>query len=347
MVTAYGSTGPTSARGGESQRRVSWGAIFAGSVVALALMILFTMFGIGIGASLFDPEFEQNPASGFGIGSVLYLFVTQLISLGVGGYVAARLAGIPRPITSVLHGAAVWAVATIFMAWAAIMGGGALFGAASSVVTNTASAVAQAGQAIVPDDLSLPDPAQIASTFSIDSLPDEIQTTLEQNGVTEENIRQAAMAAFRDVFNQQEQQAAIEEARQTLGQILQSPGDAAEDISAFFDSLVQGPNAILSQQDLDQAMNVLQQRLGISQAEAQGVVQSIQNSVQTALDQAEDAVEAARREAVDAAQALSDAISTAALILSFVSLLGLAAACGGAFGGKPHSLVGARRSDHA
>lgn len=326
--------------------RVSWGAIFAGGAVAVALMILFTTFGVGIGAAVLDPQYDQNPGSGLGIGSGIYLIVTQLIALGAGGFVAARLAGVPRLVSSVLHGAAVWAIATIFLAWAAVTGAGAMFGAASSVIGSTASATASAGAAVVPDDLSLPDPAQLAGSVSLDALPEELQATLREKGVTEENIKAEATEAFRDVFSQEEQDAALTQARATLGDMLQSPGDVGADLSAFFDDLVGGENAIISEADRQQAMTVLEQRLDISPEEAEGIVQSVQDGMQTTLDEAEAAIEQARVQAVETAQAASDAIATTALLLSLASLLGLAAACGGAFGGRPDSMLGDRLDDH-
>ncbi|MGB3554816.1 MAG: hypothetical protein WBA25_09270, partial [Jannaschia sp.] len=138
--------------------RVSWGAIFAGGAVSVALMILFTTFGIGIGAAVLDPQYDPDPGSGQGIGSGIYLIVTQLIALGAVCFIAARLAGIPRPVTSALHGAAVWAIATIILAWAAVTGTGAMFGAASTVIGSTADAVGKAGEAVIPHDISLPNP---------------------------------------------------------------------------------------------------------------------------------------------------------------------------------------------
>lgn len=320
-------------------RRVSWGAIFAGAVVTIALMILFTTFGIGIGAGMFDPQYEANPASGIGIGSAIYLVVTQLIALAAGGYVAGRLAGIPREISAVLHGASVWAVTTVFVAWAAISGGSALFGAATSAIGNTAGAVGNAGEAIVPDDLSLPNPSNLAGSLSLDALPEELRARLEEEGITEQNIRQEATAAFRDVFSQEEQQAAVSEARETLGDILQSPADAGEEIGAFFDRLVQGPDAIISEEDRQQALDQMEQRLGITPEEAESLVQSVQDGVQNAVAEARDAVEAARQQAVEAAQAASAAVSKAALLLSLVSVLGLAAAAGGAYAGRPSRLM--------
>lgn len=336
----------SAATAGSATNRVSWGAIFAGGVLAVALMILFTTFGIGIGAAVLDPQFDANPGSGLGVGSAIYLVLTQLIALGAGGFVAARLAGIPRPVTSALHGAAVWSIATIFLAFGAVSGTGAVFGAASSALGTTASVLESAGEAILPDDISLPDPGELASSISLDALPDEMQASLREQGITEENIRQEATQAFRSVFSQQEQDAAVAEARSTLGDILRSPGDAGADLSAFFDDLVGGENAIISAEDRDEALAVLQRRLGITPEEAQSIVVSVEDAVQTTLAEVEQTVEDAQQQAIEAAQAASDAVSSVALLLALASLLGLAAATAGAFAGKPESMVGDRLDDH-
>ncbi|CTQ49944.1 hypothetical protein [Jannaschia donghaensis] len=326
--------------------RVSWGAIFAGAVVAVALMILFTTFGLGIGTALIDPGYEANPVAGIGTGSAIYLVVSQLIALAVGGYVAARLAGIPRPVTSALHGAAVWSVASIFLAWAAISGGGAIFGATSTLLNNTVDMAGDIGDAVVPDDFDLPNPGELASSVSIEDLPEEFQARLRQQGITQQNIRQEATAAFRNVFSQQEQEAVMTEAGQTLTDVLRTPGDADEDIAAFFDRLVGGPNAIISQEDRAEAKATIERRLGITPEDAEQVIVQIEETTNEALAEAQDVLQAAQTQATEAAQAASDAISTAALLLSLASLLGLIAACGGAFAGKPESLVGDRLDDH-
>jgi hypothetical protein len=222
-----------------------------------------------------------------------------------------------------------------------------MFGAASTIVGTSASAASSMGKVVIPDNFSLPNPSQLAEAISIDALPEELQTTLREKGITDSNIQQEAKAAFRDVFSQQEQDAAMAQARQTLGDMLQTPGDIGADLSAFFDRLVGGDDAIVSEEDRQEAMAVLAGRLDITPEEAQGIVQSVEDGVQQSVDQAKAAVEAARTQAVETAQAASDAIGTAALLLSLASLLGLAAACGGAFGGKPNSMIGDRADDHA
>ncbi|WMS42564.1 hypothetical protein RDV64_21280 [Acuticoccus sp. MNP-M23] len=331
---------------GAIARRVSWGAIGAGCVATAALMILFTTLGIGIGAANFDPLYDADPTSGMGITSAIYVVVTQLIALGAGGYIAARLAGIPRTTASVLHGVSVWAVTTIVFAYVSIAGGGAMLGAASNAIGKTAGAVGSVTRAVVPDDLSLPNPSNIVDSLSIDALPQEVQTTLREKGITEANIRREAKAAFRNVFSQQEQQAAITEARQTLGDILRTPSDAGADIEAFFDKMVEGPNAILNEQDANQAMTVLENRLGITPAEAEGIVNNVRESVNSAIETAKNAVEEARQQAVETAQQTSEAIAAAALMLTLLSVMGLLAAGIGAYFGRADTLVGDRVSDH-
>ena len=71
----------------------------------MALMVFFSFLGIAIGASAIDPLRGSN--GGIGAGTALYTIVTQILSLIAGGYVAARLAGVPRLTASLLHGASV------------------------------------------------------------------------------------------------------------------------------------------------------------------------------------------------------------------------------------------------
>ncbi len=321
-------------------RRVSWGAIFAGAVVSVALMILFTTFGIGIGSAIVDPQFDQNPTSGMSTSAGIYLVVTRLIALGAGGFIAARLAGIPRSVSSMLHGASVWAITTIFLAWASVTGVGAVFGAAGTLMSGTANAVASAGEAVMSDDISLPSPSEIADQISINDLPEEVQATLRESGITEQNLWTEAKAAFRNVFSQEEQAAAVELAKSTLQDIVRTLGDIGADLDAFADKLLGGPNAIISEEDRQQALSTMERRLGVTPEEAQQVVDTIDARVEVAVTEVRETAQMVQTQAVEAAQAASDAIAAIALLLSLASVLGFAAACGSAFAGKPDSLIG-------
>ena len=89
-------------------RRTSWGAIFAGAVVALVLQLLLTLLGIAVGSQAVEPTQEAAPLSGLGLGAGIWWVVSGIISLFAGGWVAGRLASFPRPLVGGLHGLVVW-----------------------------------------------------------------------------------------------------------------------------------------------------------------------------------------------------------------------------------------------
>lgn len=344
--TVLHGTGAHAGAGG-AVRRVSWGAIFAGTAIAMAAMVFFTTLGIGIGAASVDPLYDQNPLSGITTGTAIYIVVTQMISLAIGGYVAARLAGIPRTPSALIHGAAVWAVSTLALAYLASVGAGAAFGAATTVVQNTAQAAVSAGRAVLPDDVDLPSPADLAAGVSIEDLPPEVQRALQRQGITAENIRSEAREALRDVVSREEQQNAVQAAQNAAVDAIRTPGDIPSDVNQLIDRLFGGPNAVLSEEDRAEALTVIEERFGITPEEAEQFLASAEQQAQEAAAQVEQSVEAARQQATEAAQQATSTLSTAAFLLALASILGLAAAVGGGIAGKPDDMVGDRLGDHA
>ena len=342
-TTTMPTTMPT---GAAAVRRVSWGSIFAGTVVALALMVFFTTLGLAIGAAAVDPLYESDPLSGLGVGSGVYLILTQLISLAIGGFAAARLAGVPRTVASLLHGAAVWSVATVLLTWAAVSGGGALFGAASTALGNTASGAANVVQAVTPDDLSFPDLSEAASGISMEDLPPEIRQTLEDNGITVDQLRSEAREVFRDVVSQQEQQRALSVLQGALTDALRNPGDIGSEVDEAVESLFTGPDAVFSQEDREAVLSDLQDRLGLTPEQTDQLVQSLEQRMEAAVEDLRQTLEQIQQQALEIAQEASSVLATTAAWLSFASLLGLAAAMAGAFAGKPDGLLGDRLDDH-
>src|SRR5215813_4148283 len=89
-VMAYDSSAPNRAEAAASG--VSWAAVFAGAFATAALSLILLALGAGAGLSSLSP-FSNTGASAtaVGIGAILYLFMTEIISSGVGGYLAGRL----------------------------------------------------------------------------------------------------------------------------------------------------------------------------------------------------------------------------------------------------------------
>lgn len=114
-------------------RRISWGAIFAGVVVALAVQLLLSTLGLGIGAAILDPASPGDPGA-WSIGAGVWWVITGLISLFVGGWVAGHLATNPDRRDGALHGLVTWGLATLVGVWLLTTTVGALTAGAWQVV---------------------------------------------------------------------------------------------------------------------------------------------------------------------------------------------------------------------
>lgn len=86
--------------------RVSWGAIFAGAIIALATQVVLTLIGTAVGLATLNPATGENPTgTTLGVGAAVWLVISSLVSLFLGGYVAGRLG---ETFNGWLHGLATW-----------------------------------------------------------------------------------------------------------------------------------------------------------------------------------------------------------------------------------------------
>jgi hypothetical protein len=84
--------------------RVSWGAIAAGAVIALALYFLFTLLAAATGLSVSNQVSTGTLRSGAAVFAVLITVVT----LFTGGYVASRLTAGEDKVEGTMYGILVW-----------------------------------------------------------------------------------------------------------------------------------------------------------------------------------------------------------------------------------------------
>ena len=129
--------------------RLKWGAVFAGLVVALALQVVLTLLGTAIGLSAVGPG---TSARGIGIGAGIWMIVTALIALYVGGLTTGYLAGVLTRGNGALHGVLMWGLSTLLAAYLLASGVGSLLGGAvqlaSGAAAATAGTVAHGGPAV-------------------------------------------------------------------------------------------------------------------------------------------------------------------------------------------------------
>lgn len=183
-MAQYGVNTPVGViEGNTSSSGVSWGAIFAGAAGAAALSLVLLLLGTGLGMSSVSPWASQGAsAATVGIATILWLSFTQIAASGMGGYLAGRLrtkwAGIHTDevyFRDTAHGFLAWAVATLLTAAllssavASILGAGAQAGA--TVAGGAATAVATAaGGAGMAASRSGTDSASDPTGYFIDSL---------------------------------------------------------------------------------------------------------------------------------------------------------------------------------
>jgi hypothetical protein len=123
---------------------VSWGAIIAGSVIAVMIGFMLNILGAAVGATAVDAVGRDTPDAGtFGIGAAVWLLAATLIGLAVGGYAAARLSGTADKTDAALHGVGVWAIGFLL---STVLLSNALSGAASSAFNAASSAIGGAAQ---------------------------------------------------------------------------------------------------------------------------------------------------------------------------------------------------------
>lgn len=93
--------------------RVSWGAIFAGAVVALALYFLLTLIGSAIGLSVSG----HLRASSVGVGAAVWAVLSTVAALFAGGWVTSQLTVGENKVEAIIHGIILWGVLFSMLLW--------------------------------------------------------------------------------------------------------------------------------------------------------------------------------------------------------------------------------------
>jgi hypothetical protein len=102
---------------------VSWSGVFVGALSALALLLVFGLTAIAVGAHQVGPHFASwHEFLAFSVFGAFLSFV-------LGGWAAAKVTGTRRPETAMLHGAIAWLVTVPGLLFFAALGAGGYLGA--------------------------------------------------------------------------------------------------------------------------------------------------------------------------------------------------------------------------
>ena len=297
-------------------RRASWGAILAGTAVAVVVQIMFTLLGIAFGMGTVDPQTENNPMSGVGMTMGIWTAVGALVALFAGGWIAGRMAGTSEKAESTLHGVVTWSVVTLIVFWSMTSVVGSVLSTTTSALGSALKAAGQGVSAAVPNNINAPNVSgqQVQTTA---------QDFLRQVGISQDTVNQ-----YLSNSQQQLQNAATQAA--------QNPQQAYQEITTALQNIAQRGGDIaqrnLSTQD---AANLIARNTGMPQEQANAVAQQWSQRIQQAnpTQQVQQASNQLQNTVERVGDKVAGGISSAAT-WTFVSLLvGLiAAAVGGAFG---------------
>lgn len=136
---------------GATFRRISWGAILAGAVLALMIQFMLGLLGLGIGLTGAE-ALTAGSSAGTSLLSVAGIWSLLVVLIGVfaGAYAAARFAGIPDKIDGMLHGVVTWAVAGLFALYLLVSGASNMVGSAFGVLGQSFDNLASAAEILRP-----------------------------------------------------------------------------------------------------------------------------------------------------------------------------------------------------
>ncbi|WP_370692870.1 PhnA-like protein [Methylobacterium sp.] len=194
--------------------QVSWGAIFAGAVIALVAQMILNMVGLGIGLSTLNPTGNDTPtAASLSTGAGLWWVVSGIVASLIGGFLAGRLSGKPSAGTSGYHGLVSWAVTTLVIVYLLTSAAGGLiggaFGGISSVIGGAGSALGGAAQTAAQTAA----PSLTKLTNPLDGIENKVRQT--SGGQDPAALRDTAAQAVRAYLSGDAAQQAQAEARAT------------------------------------------------------------------------------------------------------------------------------------
>ena len=191
-------------------KKVSWGGIFGGVLVAVGVLVLLAALGMAIGISAAEPG--ETDVSTLGMGAGIWAALSLLAALFIGGMVSTRIGAISDRTTGFFEGVLVWVVSILLMGYLATSGMSMLAGGAFKVLGGATQAIGAVAQAQGPNvDVSggvdqilqrLRDPGtaqKIASATGMQA--DQVQATLNQTAQRVESNRNNPTQAAAEAKN--------------------------------------------------------------------------------------------------------------------------------------------------
>jgi len=117
-----------------SRPSMNWGAIIAGWLVAVGVAFLMYAGGLAMGFSVFDPHDAEATAKGIGAGTALWMIVTWIVALLLGGMFASWFDSRDDRNMGFMHGITVWGLSVAASGLLLALGMGGAIGSGAGMM---------------------------------------------------------------------------------------------------------------------------------------------------------------------------------------------------------------------
>ncbi|MDO4669908.1 MAG: hypothetical protein Q4A67_00365 [Aerococcus sp.] len=258
----------------EAGFNLSWGAVFAGVVTFIALILTLSLIGSALGFAQFNPT-QPNPFQGVGTGQIIWIIVELVVAFLGAGFVAGATA---RRMGH-LHGFLTWATSLIavvvLLTWLA----GAALNAATNAAGSVLGASGQAAGAVAQG-------AGDAISNGVNALSDNIDVDnndLNQlNSDVKDVLRDTDIKELQPEYLSDQLNGATDEIAQAAKDVVVNPENADKTFSDLKDSLTKRVDNISENVDRQAVANAVAENSDLSQEEAEKTTDNIINGYEKA-----------------------------------------------------------------
>lgn len=263
----------------------SWSSIFAGTATAIAISIVMATLGVALGFSVVKPK-SDHPVSGLGMAFGGWSFISVLLSMAGGGFIAGLFAG----QKGVEHGFMVWAVTII----AAMLFSGAALGGALKLI---GAAVKNVGSGLAGAATNVGGGATNAVSGLVSEIRENVRLDVDTDKISgdiAETLRDTGIETLRPDYLKARMREAKSDLRGTLHQLALTPGDYDRVIADFLDRQSSRVKAITKDIDRQEAVAALMRTRNLPRQDAETMVDNAISAYQGVLEKAENALDDAR-----------------------------------------------------
>lgn len=303
-------------------RRISWGAIIAGVVLAIVIQIALHLLGLSIGANTINPETEAVAVDpSLRNGAVIWVLASTLISLFAGGVAAGYLAGRPENTDGIMHGLIVWAVVTLLTLMLLTSSTMSFVSGVTNALGNVISATAQgvASVAQSADDVA----PELSRT--VQNIAPELGDALGIETTAVQDINNEIMSLTAQ-GSQPEAAAGDTEGQETAPAQTTGGEQSAQQIQTEVMRIA--ALEAVDEADRQNVVNLIASNTSLTEEEANQTLTRWETSLRDARAQVTQSVE-------EAGQAMADAVAALAGIIFVVMVMGAFAAGAGGLVGSP------------